>query len=331
MSAGRRFILALAVISLLTAAGTIGFMLIESMSFIDALYMAVITISTVGFGEVKPLSPAGRLFTIGLIVTGVGTALYLFAVTAELLIEGRLREYFGRTAMERKIHQLDGHVVICGYGRFGKVVAEELARNSVPLVVIDHDVAKEPELRQAGLPYLIGSVLEDGVLEQAEIRRARAIVIATASDADNVYVTLSAREKNPVIRIHARGESEAGLRRLKLAGADQVISAYQWGGMRMASSIIRPSVVDFLELSVPGRGDEVDLEEIRIEPGSAAIGKTIGSVEQETPRLRIVALKRGPDAISLIPESTTTISAEDHLVVIGERTGLKKLTALVGA
>ena len=330
MSTGRRFILALAIISFLALAGTAGFMLIEGLSLIDALYMAVNTISPVGFGEVKPLSPAGRMFTIALIVTGVGTALYLFAVTAEMLIEGHLREYLGRTAMERKIHQLEGHVVICGYGRFGKVVAEELARNSIPLVVIDHDPAKEPELTQAGLPYLIGSALEDAVLEHAQIRRARAIVIATASDADNVYITLSAREKNPAIRIHARGESEAGLRRLKLAGADQAISAYQWGGMRMASSIIRPSVVDFLELAAAGRGDEVDLEEIMIAPGSSVIGKPIRSVEAESPRLRIVALKRGPDAILLIPDPATTIAAEDHLVVVGERGYLKKLSALVG-
>lgn len=330
-SAGRRFLFALAGIGFLTAAGTLGYILIEQMSLIDALYMAVITISTVGFGEVKPLSPAGRLFTIALIVTGVGNAFYLFALVAELLIEGRLREFLGRSAMQRRISQLEGHVVICGYGRFGRVVAEELARNSLPVVIIDHDPAKEAEMTQTGLPCLIGSALEDSILEQAGIRRARAIVIATASDADNVYITLSAREKNPTIRIHARGESEPGLRRLRLAGADQVISAYQWGGMRMAASIVRPSVVDFLELSVPGRGDEVDLEEIQIQPGSAAVGKTIRSIEEESARLRIVALKRGEEPIALVPDPATAIAGGDRLVVIGERSGLKKLTEMVGA
>ena len=232
--------------------------------------------------------------------------------------------------MERRIHQLQGHVIICGYGRFGRVVAEEMTRNSTLIVVIDQDPAKEAELTQAGIPFLIGSVLEDRVLEQAGIRNARAIVIATASDADNVYVTLSAREKNPSIRIHARGESEAGLRRLKLAGADQALSPYQWSGMRMASSIIRPSVVDFLELSIPGRGAEVDLEEIEILSGSHIVGKTIKSLEEEGKRLRIVALKRG-EAISMIPDSSTAISAGDYLVVIGERSDLKRLTAMVGA
>ncbi len=329
MSAGRRFVLALAVLVFLTAVGTTGYIMIEGMSLIDAVYMSVITISTVGFGEVKPLSPAGRLFTIGLIVTGVGTALYLFAVVAELLIEGRLREYLGKTAMEHRVHQLDGHVVICGYGRFGKVVADEMSRNSMPVVVVDHDPAREAELVQAGLPYLIGSALEDSVLERVGIRRARAIVVATASDADNVYITLSAREKNPAIRIHARGESESGLRRLKLAGADHVLSAYQWGGMRMAASIIRPSVVDFLELSIPGRGVEVDLEEIRVAAGSPLIGKTIKSVEDGMRRLKIVALRREGEEISLIPDPSVAIGAGDYLVVIGERGELKQLSATI--
>ncbi len=329
MSAGRRFVLALAVLVFLTAVGTTGYIMIEGMSLIDAVYMSVITISTVGFGEVKPLSPAGRLFTIGLIVTGVGTALYLFAVVAELLIEGRLREYLGKTAMEHRVHQLDGHVVICGYGRFGKVVADEMSRNSMPVVVVDHDPAKEAELVHAGLPYLIGSALEDSVLERVGIRRARAIVVATASDADNVYITLSAREKNPAIRIHARGESESGLRRLKLAGADHVLSAYQWGGMRMAASIIRPSVVDFLELSIPGRGVEVDLEEIRVAAGSPLIGKTIKSVEEGMRRLKIVALRREGEEISLIPDPSVAIGAGDYLVVIGERGELKQLSAAI--
>ena len=329
MSAGRRFAIALSVIIVLTAAGAAGFMLIEGMSPIDATYMSVITISTVGFGEVKPLSPAGRLFTIGLIVTGVGTALYLFAVVAELLVEGKLREYLGRTAMEHKIRQLENHVVICGYGRLGKVVAEEVSHNSIPLVVIDHDPAKQADLAHAGLLYVIGSALEDSVLEEVGVRRARAIVVATASDSDNVYITLSAREKNPAIRIHARAESEPGARRLRLAGADQVLSVYQWGAFRMAASIVRPSVVDFLELSLPGRGAEVDLEEIRVAPGSALIGKTIKSIEDGTERLKVIAVKKNGGEIALVPDSSTAIGDGDYLVVIGESGGIKKLSAMI--
>jgi voltage-gated potassium channel len=309
----------------LTVVGAIGFRLIEGFSLVDALFMSVITISTVGFGEVHPLSPGGRIFTMVLIVTGVGTAFYLLATAAELLIEGQLRDFLGATAMQRKIHQLEGHVIICGYGRFGRVVAEELLHHSVPIVVIDPNPALSPEFERSGVLHLTASALEDDVLEAAAVRTARAIVVATGSDADNVYITLSAREKNPRLGIHARGESEAGLRRLRLAGADQIVSAYQRGGMRIASQILRPAVVDFLELAAPGRGHQVDLEEIRVIASSPLIGKTIESVERGVVRLRVVALKRGNEPIALIPDPATVIEAGDHLVAIGERASLKEL------
>ena len=155
-------------------------------------------------------------------------------------------------------------MILCGYGRFGRAVAGELQRNGAAMVVIDADPDREEEIRQLGVPYVIGSALSDEVLERAGIRRARAIVIATPSDPDNVFITLSAREKNPTIRIHARGETEGGLRRLELAGAHQALSAYHSGGVRMAASILRPSIVDFLELSMPGHHEETALEEMRL-------------------------------------------------------------------
>ena len=321
----RRFMIAVAGIVLLLAAGTVGFVAIEKMSFLDALYMSVITISTVGFQEVKPLDPSGKIFTMILIVTGVGTAFYLLAVAAELLIEGQLREFIGTTTMQRKIHQLEGHVVVCGFGRFGRVVTEELLRHDVPVVVIDPDATLETELTKIGALHVTASALDDAVLEEAGIRAARAIVVVTGSDADNVYITLSAREKNPPIKIHARGETEAGLRRLRLAGADQVVSAYQRGGMRVAATILRPAVVDFLELATPGHGDEIDLEEIEVETRSHVVGKSIGAIENETAKLRIVALKRGDDPISIIPRAETVVAPGDHLVAIGDRASLKRL------
>ena len=325
MSPARRLILAVSGLVALTAAGTVGYMLIAGMSLIDALYMSVITISTVGFGEVKPLGPAGRLFTIGLIIFGVGNAFYLFAVVAEILIEGRLREYLGVTAMQRKIHELQEHVIVCGFGRFGRVVVEELLRHSVPLVVIDSDPAKHEELSRLDVLHLCADATKDETLEEAGIAQARAIVVATGSDADNVYITLSAREKNRSAMIHARGESESGMRRLKLAGADHVISAYQRGGMRLAATILRPSVVDFLELATPGHGTEIDLEQLRIGANSPLVGRSIATIEKETRKFRIVALKRASEAISLIPDPDTLVQAGDHLVVIGERASLKAL------
>jgi len=327
MTPTRRFALALSLVVLMTVIGAIGYMLIEHWSVLDAFYMSVITISTVGFGEVKPLSPGGRLFTIGLIVTGVGSAIYLFSVIGELVVEGRLREFLGKSAMNRKIHGLQQHVIVCGYGRFGRAVVEELTHKAVPMVVIETDPAKQAELDAVGALHVLGSALEDAVLDDAGVSAARAIIVATGSDADNVYITLSAREKNPKILIYARGDSDAGLRRLKLAGADQVVAAYQWAGMRIAASIVRPSVVDFLQLSVPGRESEVDLEEIRVSPASPAAGMSIAAVEQQNPRLRIVAMKRKDQPLEMIPAPETKIEPGDLLVVIGESESLKRLAS----
>jgi len=325
LSPARRFLLAIGGLALLVAIGTAGYVTIEGMSPLDALYMSVITLSTVGFGEVKPLDANGKIFTICLIVTGVGTAFYLLAVAAELVIEGQLREFLGTSAMQRKIHQLEGHVIVCGFGRFGRVVTEELLRHSVPVVVIDPNPGLEAELTRIGVLHLTASALEDEILEEAGIRSARAIVAATGSDSDNVYIALSTREKNPGIKIHARGESDAGMRRLRSAGADQVVSAYQRGGMRIASTILRPAVIDFLELAQPGRGDEVDLEEIRVDERSRAAGRTIEALERDNTKLRVIALKRGDEPISIIPQPATVVRAGDHLVAIGDRASLTRL------
>ncbi len=314
------------------ALGTAGYVLIEGMSAIDALYLTAVTVSTVGYGDVVPVTHAGKLFTVALILTGVGTVLYLLTQLAELVIEGQLREVFGRSAMQHEIDKLRGHVIVCGYGRFGKAVVEELMRSRSPLVIMDSDVEKKDELAKLAVPYFIGSGLSDETLVQAGIDRARAFVVATPSDSDNVFITLSVRERNPRISIHARAESEAGARRLRLAGAHQVISAYQIGGARIASSILRPAVVDFLEISTLGRGEEdVALEEIRVAAGSAMVGRTVGALEMQNPRLRIVALKRESEPTRVTPEGSTLVNSGDYLVVIGERGSLVELAELAGA
>jgi voltage-gated potassium channel len=309
----------------LVIVGTTGYIVIEGMSVLDAVFMTVITLSTVGFGEVHPLSPLGRSFTIGLIVVGVGSAAYVFSLLASVLIEGRVRELLGRNAMERVIDQLKDHVIVCGYGRFGKVVVDELRANQIAVLVIDSSREKVPELERTGLPYLIGSAAADDVMERAGVRRARALVAATSSDPENVFITLSAREKNAAIRIHARAESEGGLRHLKLAGATQALSAYQSGGHRLAAAILRPSVVDFLELAVPGRSEAVLLEEVRVSAGSRLAGRSIGSLEGEIPRLRVVGIKHGEAPLAVIPAGDAIMQAGDLLVLVGDRPALDRL------
>jgi len=325
MNPGRRVGVGIAIVVVLTLAGTAGYMAIEGMSFIDALYMTVITITTVGYEEVKPLDTAGRLFTIVIIFTGVGTAFYVFAAITEIVVGGQLREFVGKNAMNRKIQQLEGHVILCGYGRFGRIVADELKSDRHTLVVIEINPALEPELVRSGLFYIIGSALDEEVLESVGIRSAGDIVVATASDPDNVFISLSARDRNSTIRIHARAETEAGLRHLKLAGADRAISSYQFSAYRIAAAIARPSVVDFLTLVMPGRGDDVSLEEVKVPPHSPLIGRAIGIVERANTRLRIVGLKRGADPLTIIPDEQTVIEAGDLIVVIGARLSLERL------
>jgi voltage-gated potassium channel len=319
-----RFALALAALALVSAGGTLGYVWIEDYPWQDALYMTVITLTTVGYMEVRPLGPAGRWFTMALLGTGVGLVFYLATAVFALVFEGRLREILQQGSMLRRIEHVADHVIVCGFGRFGRVVCEALARAKVPLVIIESDASKQADLDRSEHGYLIGDAAADDVLERAGVARARAIVVGTSSDADNVFITLAARERNPKILIHARGESDGAARRLAQAGAQQVVSAYQMGGMRVAASILRPAVLDFLELSVAGRGGPIDIEEIRVDQPCALLGRSVGAVEAGAPRVRVVALKRGAD-LRLVPERETEIAAGDVLVAMGERSGLDDL------
>lgn len=323
---GANFLLTVGKLGGLVALGTVGYMVIEKMALLDALYMTVITLSTVGYGEVHPLTPEGRIFTVLLILGAAGVALYLLAQMAQTLVETNLHEFLARRGMQRQIDQLHDHVIVCGFGRFGRIVAEELRTNDVPVVIVEANPAREVELERHGAPYLIGSAARDEVLHDAGVERARAILIGTGSDPDNVFITLSARQLNPKIRIHTRAETEEAIKRLELAGADQVVSAYHLGGQRMVSSILRPAVVDFLEIARPRVGDEVDLEEVRVAEGSALAGQSVEAIERDSKRLRIVGLKHGGDErIELAPDVRHDVCGGDHLVVIGERASLEVL------
>lgn len=300
-------------------------MVIEGVGFLDALYMTVITVSTVGYRETFPLSVEGRAFTILLIVSGVGSALYFLSLIGESLLEGRLRDIYRRSAMLREIARRSGHVIVCGYGRFGQIVVEDLRSAGSEVVVVEMDSSLETQLESAGLAYVLGAATDDEVLEQAGIRRARAIVIGLPSESDCVFATLAARELSPEILISARGESDAGVRRIQQAGAHHVISPLKIGGSRATMSILRPTVVDFLELSSAGVREEVDLEEIRVEPGAPLDGARVGELEAASTRVRIVAIKHHDQPIEIIPDRDVEVSAGDHLVVIGARSALSEM------
>ncbi len=327
-SHGRRAIVALGVLFALTLVGTFGFMLVERLGFLDALYMAVITLSTVGYQEVAPSSAAGRIYTIAFIFVGVGTALYAVVNVAEYLIEGRLREALGRRSMDRTIQALEGHVIVCGLGRLGRVVVEQLEQANTSVVVVDSDATLQSDLESAGRLYVIGSALEEAVLRQAGIERATALVAAMPSDPDNVFVALSARELNPRIAIHARAESAPGVRRLRLAGAEQVISIHSLGGQRIANAILRPAVVDFIELASPGGGAPIDLEEVVLSEGCGIDSTPLRDLPGRGVRIAVVAIKRAGQPTTLIPSADDVLHAGDHVVVVGDRENVRNLALL---
>lgn len=329
MSAGQRLLVAIGLVASLCLIGSVGYHFIEGMSWLDGLYMTVVTITTVGFAEVKPLDDAGRWFTMGLIFTGVGTAYYGFAAVTEAVVGGQLRAIMGKTAMDRRIRQLKNHIIICGYGRFGRVVVDALNQQREPpqMVLIEIDPDKQAELERLGIYYVAGSALDEDVLEHAGIHAASDIVIATSSDPDNVFISLSAREKNPSIRIHARAESDLGLRHLQLAGADRAISSYQYSAMRIAAAISRPAALDFLSIIFPG-GNGVTIEEVRVSANCQLLDRTIVQVEHDLPRMRIIALKRDKVEISIAPEPHTQFEVGDLLIAVGAEDSVKRLAEM---
>jgi voltage-gated potassium channel len=310
---------------LLTCFGTVGFRAIEGWSWGDALYMTVITLSTVGFQEAHPLSESGKLFTVALILAGSGVAIYLLTLTAQLILDGRLSRAYLKERMTMRIRTKHDHVVVVGYGRFGQAVVEELRDAGIQVVVLDSDPELAPLLESQGMAYVIASGSSDEGLVEAGVEGASAVVAATPSDADNVFITLAAKELNPEIRVHARCESSTAARRLTRAGADQVVSPFQMGGSRTAASILRPAVVDFLEILSPRGEPAVEIEQIVVATGSPLTGSELREVERDFPSLRIVALRHDDEAIGIAPPPDTRIQARDLLVVIGDHSPLLEL------
>src|SRR5829696_1148480 len=260
--------------------GVLGYMLFEGWSFMDALYMTAITVTTVGYKEVHELDTTGRLWTMALLITGVGTLFYAAVSSVELAVEGAVRGYFERRRVRARINKLNGHYILCGFGRVGRQVAREFALDSVPFVVINNDPQKVDECLAEGYLALVGDASDDAILEEIGIRRAKGLVAAVDSDADNVFVTLSARKMNPNLHIVARTSSEESAAKLEIAGADRTISPYAVGGRRLASLATQPLIVDFLDIVTRGKkGIEFRLEEFGVPKDSPLANRTIGELK----------------------------------------------------
>lgn len=296
------------------AYGVAGYMLLEGWDFLDALYMTVTTFSTVGFREIRPLSDAGRIFTLTVIAVGVGLVLITVALAAQWVIEGEWGERTRRRRMQRRIDALADHYLICAYGRVGRAIAREFEAESVPFVVIDPKEDLEERMTQDGVLFLIEDPSEEGVLLRAGVQRARGLVCAVDSDATNVYITLMARSLNPDLFIVARASERGSDKRLLKAGADRVVSPFVSSGRHMALVALRPRAADVLEVESAG-ATSLRLEELRIDAGSSNAERTIADAMGATP---VLAIRHPGGQITANPPPDQVLKPGDLVLMIGE-------------
>jgi voltage-gated potassium channel len=308
----------------LVVAGVVGYMLIEGWNWFDALYMTVTTLTTVGGGEAHPLSTAGRAFTIGLITLGVGVVFYALLGFVEFAVEGQLAAAFGGRRMWRRVSKLEGHFILCGFGRVGREIAREFTAEQVPFVVIDINQQSLELAVQAGYAVVTGDAANIDVLKQAGIERARGLVTAVDSDAHNIFVTLSARVLRPNLFIVARANAEDADPKLRLAGANRIISPYTIGGRRMANLAMRPTAVEFVDTVLSVGNAELLLEDVTIPVTSRWIGKPLGELMEAAGSMIILAIKRG-DQMIFRPADLTQLEAADELVAAGRPEAVRAL------
>jgi len=311
--------------------GTAGYHYLEGWNWFDGFYMVVTTLTTIGYQEVHPLSHAGRVFNIFVIVSGVSLLLLGVGLLSQALLEFELQSFFGRRRMEREIERLEGHFIICGMGRVGRSVARELARKPVPFVFVDNSDAKRQRFAHENWLAIAGDATLEQTLRQVQIERARGLIAATTTDATNLYIVLTARGLNPHLKIIARASEDAAEKHLLTAGADSVVSPYSFAGQRIAQSLLRPHVVSFLDTATTHLGMDLEIGEIHITSGSTFAGKTL-----ETSRIRqergviVLAIKRR-DAMRFNPAPDERIEPEDCLIAMGEPAQLRQLEQSVAS
>lgn len=309
----------------LITAGTSGYMLLEGWNFIDSLYMVMITLSTVGFMEVRPLSAMTRVMTILIILGGVGAFFYLGGSLAQMLVEGKLQTVLGKRRVLKIINELTGHYIVCGYGRIGKVVAHEIKNEGHEVVVIEKDPEALSRLEQKNMLYINGDATEDETLLMAGLKKATCLITVLAQDASNVFVTLTANQLNPDLTIVARTDTESHVPRLKQAGAKLVFMPYSIGGLRLVQSVLRPTVTSLLDLAA--RGDiNLQMEELPVAENSELVGKKVkDSGIRPQFDILVVAIKKSSGKMVFNPSPEIVIDQSDLLIALGKPENLQKL------
>jgi voltage-gated potassium channel len=326
MEGTRHLIFAISISFLIIAFGTIGYMTIEGWPFIDALYMTVITISTVGFKEVNQVDEAGRVFTIILVFSGVGFTLYVAAAIVQFMVEGRIRIIMGRRRLDKKIERLKNHYIICGYGRIGRVLCRHLRRANIDVAVVEKDSELIPVMDADGVLYIAGDAADENNLIKAGIERAKAVVGALATDTDNVFLVLTARQLAPELLIMARSSQDTAKIKLRAAGADFVESPYEMGAVSMAHRIIRPTVTSFLNLAFAHKRRDIQMEEIPVSPSSemANVQLKDSGIRQKY-NLIIIAIMKPDGNMLFNPSFEAVITPNDTVIAVGEADNLQRL------
>ena len=319
---------------ILTAAliliGTGGYMIIEGWPVSDAIYMTIITLATVGYGEVHQVSGVGRIFTIFLIVSGVGYFMYVVGLLVQFLVEERIRVILGRRKLDKQIAKLKDHYIVCGYGRIGRVLARYLTERYLNVVIIEKNESRQAAMDEDGVLYLMGEATDENLLLRAGIKDAKGLITAVATDADNVFLTLIAKQLNPGLFIVARAIQNTAKRTIQAAGANKVISPYDLGARRMAHAILRPTVIKFLEMAFADESTDVQVEEILVRSTSRLLNVALkdSGIRQQL-NVIILTIKKADDTMIFNPKADTRIETDDTLVVVGQAKSVSQLEQMM--
>ena len=324
MESTKHLLISIALSLIIFAVGTAGYMIIEGWNLIDALYMTIITITTVGFSEVHEMSKLGKIFTIVLVFSGVSFFLYIASAMVQFMVEGRIREIMGRRTLNRKIEHLKNHYIVCGYGRIGRVLCKHFsAHPSLKMVVIEKDENLIPQMESDGILYICGDSSEEEMLIKAGIKNSKALIAALATDIDNVFLTLTARQLNPHVFIVARSSSKGAKSKLLAAGANRVESPYDIGAVSMAQRVLRPSVTSFLDLVFTYNRKDIQMEEIPVDPSSPMVNIMLkDSGIRQKYNLIIIAIKTPSGDMMFNPSFETVIKSGDTVIAMGKTENL---------
>lgn len=317
---------AVALLAAVVLSGTLGYMVIEGWSAWDAFYMSAITVTTVGYREIHELSFWGQAWTVVLLFSGVGAALYVFTLLATVVVEGGLDQRLRMRRQARMLTTIQDHFIVCGYGRIGSIIASQLRQQNVSFVIIERDPARLQAAMMDGLLAVQADASHEDVLKRVGIEKARGLIAAVGTDAENVYTVLSARVLRPDLFIVGRAEGEDATRKLLRAGANRVVSPYQIGAVQMAQTAIRPAVVDFMTLATSSDNLELAMEEITVDLGSSLVDKSLLDANlRQRFGVIVVAIQRQDRHMDFNPEPDTAIRSGDKLVVLGRPHSLRRL------